>query len=269
MLVSAALFELATGLANSSQWYPWSFSFRTTHYAVAWVAIGSLVVHIAVKLPLIRTALTGPLDDDPDATAKAGGLSRRGFLRTTWLAAGVAMVATAGATVPLLRKVSVFGVRSGDGPEDIPINKSAVSAGVIAKATHPAYALKLVNGDKTLSLTRAQLEAMPQTTATLPIACVEGWSASGDWTGVRVSDLLAMVDAPEDGDIQVESLQPSGAYTVTELQRQFAHDPLTLLALGLNGETLSIDHGYPCRIIAPDRPGVLQTKWVATMSVLA
>ena len=53
VLVAAAVFELATGLANAAQWYPWSFSFRSTHYAVAWIAIGALVVHIAVKLPVI------------------------------------------------------------------------------------------------------------------------------------------------------------------------------------------------------------------------
>ncbi len=188
VLVSAAIFELATGLANSAQWYPWSFSFRGTHYAVAWIAIGSLLVHIAVKLPLIRTALSGPLDDNPRATAKAGGLSRRGLLRTTWTAAAVAMLGTAGATVPLLRKVSVFGVRSGGGPEGIPINKSAVAAKVTAVALRPSYRLQLVNGTRTVALSRADLEGMPQTTATLPISCVEGWSASGEWTGVRVRE---------------------------------------------------------------------------------
>jgi DMSO/TMAO reductase YedYZ molybdopterin-dependent catalytic subunit len=38
---------------------------------------------------------------------------------------------------------------------------------------------------------------------------------------------------------------------------------LTLLAYAVNGETLNLDHGFPCRLIAPNRPGVLQTKWVA------
>jgi hypothetical protein len=47
-LVSSAFFQLATGILNTTQWYPWHFSFRASHYAVAWVAIGSLVVHIAV-----------------------------------------------------------------------------------------------------------------------------------------------------------------------------------------------------------------------------
>src|SRR3954454_9818267 len=47
VLVAAALFQLATGLLNTAQWYPWAFSFRSSHYAMAWVAIGSLLVHIA------------------------------------------------------------------------------------------------------------------------------------------------------------------------------------------------------------------------------
>jgi DMSO/TMAO reductase YedYZ molybdopterin-dependent catalytic subunit len=45
-------------------------------------------------------------------------------------------------------------------------------------------------------------------------------------------------------------------------------DPLTLLALQLDGEPLHPDHGYPLRLIAPNRPGVLQTKWVTRLVVL-
>jgi DMSO/TMAO reductase YedYZ molybdopterin-dependent catalytic subunit len=44
-------------------------------------------------------------------------------------------------------------------------------------------------------------------------------------------------------------------------------DPLTLIALRLNGEPLHPDHGYPARLIAPNRPGVLQTKWVGRLTV--
>jgi DMSO/TMAO reductase YedYZ molybdopterin-dependent catalytic subunit len=53
------------------------------------------------------------------------------------------------------------------------------------------------------------------------------------------------------------------------LQANFAADDRTLLALGLAGEPLALDHGYPCRLIAPNRPGVLQTKWVERLEVLA
>ncbi len=265
LLVLAAIFQLVTGLANSSQWYPWAFSFRSAHYAVAWVAIGSLALHIAVKLPVIRDALTGSVDaglrsDDTDAERATSphpgesvprtgpvtaGLSRRGLLRATWLATGVVVLSTAGASVPWLRRVSIFAVRSGDGPQGVPINTSAVAAKVVPAATSPSYTLEVTHKDRSATFTLADLRSMPQTTATLPIACVEGWSASGEWTGVRVSHLLDQLGAPAEADVTVESLQRDGPFTVTSLPRQFARDPLTLLALELNGETLSIDHGFP------------------------
>ena len=266
VLVAASVFQLATGLANSSQWYPWAFSFRSTHYAVAWVAIGALVVHLAVKLPLVRESWQSRVD--PEA-ASAGGLGRRDLLRTTWLAAGVAVLATAGSTVPLLRRISVLGVRSGDGPGGIPINRSAVAAGVVPSATGAAYRLTLAYGDREMVLTRAELAALPQSTETLPIACVEGWSASGEWTGVRMRDLLDLVGAPRDSDVQVRSLQTRYSFGESVLPGHFADDDRTLLALALNGEPLALDHGYPCRVIAPNRPGVLQTKWVRSLEVLA
>jgi hypothetical protein len=270
VLVASAIFQLATGLANSAQWYPWDFSFRTSHYAMAWVAIGALLVHIAVKLPVIRGALGADVEDtayDRPGADRPGVLGRRGLLRATWLSAGVAVLATAGSTVPWLRQVSVLGVRSGDGPAGIPLNKSAVAAGVTASATRSDYRLALVNGDRRVELSRDDLLAMPQSTQALPIACVEGWSASGTWSGVRMRDLLDLVDVPRGTDVLVTSLQESGPYTTTVLHGNFADDDRTLLALGLVGEPLSIDHGFPARVIAPDRPGVLQTKWVGRIEV--
>lgn len=277
VLVAAAIFQLASGLANAAQWYPWTFSFRATHHAIGWVAVGALLVHIAVKLPVVRAALGVDVDDrtldrTPDwtsATQAGRGLSRRGLLRSTWVASGVAVLATAGSTVPFLREVSVFGVRSGAGPGGIPINKSARAAGVLATATATDYRLTVVNGDRSVALGRADLAALTQRTAELPIACVEGWSASGAWTGVRIRDLLDLVEAPQGRDLRVVSLQQRGPFRVTSLPGNFAEDPLTLLALQLDGEPLSIDHGFPCRLIAPNRPGVLQTKWVSRLEVLA
>jgi DMSO/TMAO reductase YedYZ molybdopterin-dependent catalytic subunit len=299
LLISSAIFQLSTGLLNTTHWYPWSFSYRATHYAVAWVAIGSLLVHIAVKLPIIRDAITGPVDGPPppddrsdeesddeggsapiptETSQPAGpvtaghgapGLSRRGLLRATWLAAGVVVLSTAGATVPLLRRISIFGVRDGDGPQGVPVNKSAAAAGVTDLARDPGYQLELINGDRSVKLSLDELIQMPQTDSTLPIACVEGWSATGDWRGVLLRDLLSLVDAPAGADVYVTSLQESGAFKASTLPSQFVEDSLTLLALELNGEPLSIDHGFPCRVIAPNRPGVLQTKWVRKIEVLS
>ncbi len=272
VLVAAAVFQLATGLANTAQWYPWPFSFRATHYAVGWLAVGALVVHVAVKLPLVRRVLAADVDDDegglPEEAAEPA-LSRRALLRTTWLASGIAVLATAGMTVPWLRRVSVLAVRSGRGPAGVPINKSAQAAGVTETATAGGYRLVVAHAEREVALTRADLEAMPQTTAELPIACVEGWSASGAWTGVRVRELLDLVAAPRGSAVLVESLQQAGPFRVTRLPAAFADDDLTLLALSLEGEPLALDHGFPARLIAPNRPGVLQTKWVARLEALS
>lgn len=267
VLVATAIFQLVSGLQNISHWYPWPFSFRPVHYAVGWVVTGALLVHIATKLPLIRDAYARPVTDPEPVPA--GGIGRRGLLRATWAATAVAVLATAGTTVPWLRRVSVLGVRSGDGPQGIPINRSARAAGITGGATSSSYRLDVVDGDRTVSLTRDDLLALPQRTETLPIACVEGWSASGEWTGVRLRDLLDLVGAQPGRDVRVVSLQRRGAFGVTQLQANFADDDRTLLALALHGETLAIDHGYPARLIAPDRPGVLQTKWVTRLEVQA
>ncbi len=265
VLVSAAIFQLASGTLNIAQWYPWDFSFRRTHEAVAWVAIGAILVHIAVKLPVIREGLGTPVEEtpvtDPDAP------SRRAVLRGVTVASGLALLLTVGQTVPFLRRISVFGVRDGQGPQGLPINRTARAAGATEAASDPAFTLEIVADGRSVSLTREDLARLPQRTHRLPITCVEGWSRSAVWTGVAVSDLVALVDAPPGSTVTVRSMQTRGAFRTSELPADFVRDPRTLLALELNGEPLSIDHGYPCRIIAPNRPGVLQTKWVRRLEV--
>ena len=272
-LVGSSIFMLASGLLNNAQWYPWDFSFRATHNAVAWVAIGSLLVHIAVKLPVIREALGAPIDapeDDPDSTAsdtEPESLTRRTVMLGAFVSSGLAVLLTAGQTVPFLRKISVFAVRDGEGPQGLPVNRTAKAAGADVAAADPAFVLELIVDGTTLTLDREQLAALPQQTHELPIACVEGWSRSASWTGVSVRDLIEMAGGKPRSDVVVRSLQTKGAFGTSVLPAAFVDDPRTMLALELNGETLSLDHGYPCRIIAPNRPGVLQTKWVRQIEV--
>ena len=268
VLVAAGLFQLTSGVLNIVQWYPWEFSFRRTHEAVAYVAIGSIVVHVAVKLPVIRDALTGGPADDAESRASQGP-SRRSVLLGAGSASVLAVLLTVGQSVPFLRRVSVFGVRDGDGPQGLPVNRTARAAGAVEAATDPSFALEVRHGDRVRRLTRAELLGLPQRTHRLPIACVEGWSREATWTGVAVADLLALVGAPAASDVRVRSMQTRGAFATSELPADFAADPRTLLALEVNGETLDLDHGFPCRIIAPNRPGVLQTKWVDGLEVRA
>ncbi len=109
---------------------------------------------------------------------------------------------------------------------------------------------------------------MPQHTATLPIACVEGWSASPTWTGVRVRDLMAQAGAADGAEAIAHALHDSERLRTAPVSAAHASDPDTLLALFVGGEPLAPDHGFPVRLIGPNRPGVHQTKWVGRLEVL-
>ena len=266
VLMASMLFQFSTGLLNIAKWYAFDFFFTTSHYAMAYVAAGAVLVHIGVKLPVIRRALGEPLEEIPTGELRRGP-TRRTVLAGAGIAAALATVLTAGQTVPWLRKVSLLAPRSGDGPQGMPVNRTAREAGVIDSAQSADYLLTVANGDREKTFTLADLAAMPQSTHRLPIACVEGWSASADWSGVVLATLVEAVGGSPDSDVRMISLE-SGPYGRTTLPAPHARDPQTLIALRINGETLNLDHGYPCRLIAPSRPGVLQTKWLSRIEVV-
>jgi DMSO/TMAO reductase YedYZ molybdopterin-dependent catalytic subunit len=114
-------------------------------------------------------------------------------------------------------------------------------------------------------LDRAALEAMPQHDAVLPIACVEGWSTTQRWSGVRLRELAALAGVPEPHSAHVQSVQRGGTFAQATLQANQVGHPDALLALRVNGAELSPDHGYPARIIVPALPGVHNTKWVGSI----
>jgi DMSO/TMAO reductase YedYZ molybdopterin-dependent catalytic subunit len=170
-----------------------------------------------------------------------------------------------------LRRFTLFAPRRPDiGPQGLPVNQTASEAGVREAAVSAGYRMVVTGAVTTeLSLSREDLASMDQRHAVLPIACVEGWSASARWGGVPVGALLdvAGVDPDQEVEIDVESLERDGLYGRSILTNDQARAHDTLLALTIGDEDLDIDHGYPCRLIAGNRPGVLQTKWVERLVV--
>ncbi len=317
LFVSASLLEVMTGLINTYKWYPWPFPFRETHYWLSWVVWGSLLLHIAVKLPLIvanwrrarepanaelTTAITAaepanaelttatttaatpaapPEPAGPQQMRTGGGTaggkagtasgrwSRRGFLAAVGVTTGAVVLATAGQSFAWLSPVNFFAPRKmGTGPASVPVNRTAADAKVGPLAEHPGWTLKVSYRGKSRSLTLSELAALPQTEHELPIACVEGWSQTARWRGVQIRDLVQAMGATPESDLLVTSLEPEGAYRLMTMPAVYTADEKTLVALALNGEVLDLDHGYPARIIAPGRPGVLQTKWLQSLEIL-
>lgn len=265
VLVAGALFQVVGGVINISRWYgALPYFFTAGHYWVAWLTIGALLTHIGVKLGVARGSLVRS-----DVIDHKGGLSRRGLLTTVAAAAGVITVATVGQTFSPLARVSLLAPRRPTiGPQGLPVNKTAAGAAVGAQALDPSYRLVVAGPRREISLSLADLAALGQNTVILPIACVEGWSATGTWSGVRLRDLAALVGADPDGaSAEVESLERAGRYRASTVPPSHLTDGLTLIALKLNGAALHLDHGYPARLIAPNRPGVLQTKWIGRIII--
>lgn len=198
-------------------------------------------------------------------------VGRRGFLLGVGVSTAALVALTAGQSFAPLAPLNAFAPRvRGAGPQGVPINRTARQAAVQDAAADPSWVLSVARADGTVtSWDRDELAALPRAEARLPIACVEGWSTSADWAGVRLRDLLDLARIPAGRSVRIESLQRRGAFRATTMPPEFTRDPLTLVALELNGETLDLDHGYPARIIAPARPGVLQTKWLSSIGEIS
>ena len=288
LLVGSALVEVTIGVMNIAQWYAFDFSFRRVHFVLAWVLVGSVVLHVAVKLPLIvgfwrarpvdpaaedappRRTWPEQLPTDPhEAPTQSEAVSRRGALIAVGASAGAILLGTAGQTIAPLAPLAVLSPRRpGIGPQGLPINRTAAEAGVAQSARAEDWMLEVAGARSRIRLTRDDLAALPQTTADLPIACVEGWSQTATWTGVRLHDLMDLAGGTTGTGLRITSLQVRGAFSRTAMPQVYVEDPLTLVALRLHGDELDIDHGYPARIIAPGRPGVMQTKWLSSIEVL-
>jgi DMSO/TMAO reductase YedYZ molybdopterin-dependent catalytic subunit len=282
LLVGSAIFELATGVVNIQNWYPFGFNFVVAHYYGAVVFVGALITHVLVKLPVMRRAWRergglAPLREDlahfTPEPPEAGGLApvdptaptltRRGLLAVAGAGSLTLLAVNVGETIGgPLRRTALLAPRR----EDFPVNKTARAARITPQMVGDDWRLELVAGDTRRTLSRAQLLAMAQRAQSLPIACVEGWTTTQRWEGVPLARLAELAGGADAGSVTVESLQPKGVLRAATLSRDQFSDERALLALRVNGADLPLDHGYPARIIVPALPGVHNTKWVARMT---
>jgi DMSO/TMAO reductase YedYZ molybdopterin-dependent catalytic subunit len=280
LLVGGVVFEFSTGILNINYFGAYGFSFYTGHFYGAWIFIAGFAVHIVLKFGRMVRALrsrrfrtelrTGladtrpePMDDGLVATQPAAPtISRRGALALVGATSLTVIALTAGETIGGgWRRLALFGTRGGAapgvGPNHFPVNHTAASVGIRSADAGPAWRLELV-GPRPVSISRDQLLSMPLTTADIPIACTEGWSTVQRWTGVSLSDLATLVGSQQVAATRLESLD-GGVVTLSGTQ---VRDPDSMLALRVNGADLSLDHGYPARVMVPATPGTHNLKWM-------
>jgi DMSO/TMAO reductase YedYZ molybdopterin-dependent catalytic subunit len=283
MLVGGVVFEFLSGIFNIGYFYGYA-AFYPGHFYGAWIFVAAFVVHVSLKFPKMvqslrsrrfRTELkTGLAGTQPEPYTEGGlvalnpaapTMSRRSVLALVGGTSLVVVGLTAGQTVGgALRRVAWFGNRyasPGTGPNHFPVNHTAAEAGIGPDRAGPSWTLELV-GAKSVTLTRDELLALPQITADLPIACTEGWSTTQRWTGVRLVDLAHRAGIGRIGPATLEALDGSGV-VLTGSQVSAAE---SMVALKVNGADLSLDHGYPARVMIPAAPGNHNKKWMSRIT---
>jgi DMSO/TMAO reductase YedYZ molybdopterin-dependent catalytic subunit len=115
-----------------------------------------------------------------------------------------------------------------------------------------------------------QLRALPSRTQITRHDCVEGWSAIGQWTGVPLAQLLAVVK-PQPGARYVvfhcaDSFGSAPYYESIDMDDAF--HPQTLLAYMLNDKTLPVTNGAPLRLRVERQLGYKHAKYVMRLELV-
>lgn len=164
ILVSSALVQLLTGFLNTLNWYPWPWSFPSTHRNLEYVVTGSILLHIGIKLPDIKYGLQARLvdaevltelawDQNPLAHSNAGvvappemqAMDRRGLFVAVGAGIGTIVAVTIGQIVTPLARLGLLTRRQASkGPQQVPVNKAAQSSRVLDLARAPEWRLEVV-----------------------------------------------------------------------------------------------------------------------------
>jgi DMSO/TMAO reductase YedYZ molybdopterin-dependent catalytic subunit len=284
ILVGSILVQLTTGFLNVLNWYPFPWDFVSVHHYLAYVVVGSVLLHVGVKLPDIRYGLQTkvaqgdvlteiPWNENPESHSNAGdlpppvtpGISRRGVLVATGAGIGVVVATSIGQALTPLEPIGLLAARQpSKGPQGVPVNRTAAEAGVSTAQIAADWTLP-IDGPRPYTMTLAEIEEQAIHEARIPVAAVEGWSVDASWRGLRLLDVVERAGGNANSHVAVVSFG-AGGFRRSQIFGPQLSD--ALLATHLNGQRLSLDQGYPLRLMAPNRPELLNTKWVALVEVL-
>lgn len=129
-----------------------------------------------------------------------------------------------------------------------------------------------INGlvDNPLSLSLAELQAMPARTQITRHDCVEGWSAIGQWHGPVLADLLDRAGVQSSARYVVfHCMDQLGGedFYYESLDLSEARHPQTILAYSLNDAPLPIANGAPLRLRAERQLGYKMAKYLSSITL--
>ena len=242
-------------------------------------------------------AATASVPEQVPARLDGSGPGRRRFLVYTAITAGIGLLALAGA------QFSAAATRAADAARAlftlptpsvraaaIPAGASLDVAGITPLITPNADFYRI---DTALSVPRidpttwrlkvtgmveneveidfAELLALPLEESTTTLACVSNY-VGGDligtatWLGYPIRALLARAKPTDSADMVLSTSQDG--FTAGTPIEALTDGRNAILAVGMNGEPLPLEHGYPVRMVVPGLYGyVSATKWVVELKL--
>ncbi|MFC9917294.1 molybdopterin-dependent oxidoreductase [Agromyces binzhouensis] len=263
--------------------------------AVAGTVAGVLLLRAAVIR--LRTWRDGATATDTAGDGRDPRLDRRAFLVLTGIAAASAVVVGLGARLATAATSSIAAIREAlrlprprsvvelpAGAElDVPglsplITPNAdfyrVDTALTVPAVDPSTWRLVVDGmvDRRIELTFDDLVSMGLDEYGVTLTCVSN-EVGGDlvgtaiWLGVPVRDVLRLA-GPQPGADMVLSRSVDGFTASTPLEALTDDGRDAILAVGMNGEPLPLEHGFPVRMVVPGLYGyVSATKWLTRLQV--
>jgi DMSO/TMAO reductase YedYZ molybdopterin-dependent catalytic subunit len=120
------------------------------------------------------------------------------------------------------------------------------------------------------ALSLDDIKALPQIELMRSLECISnpvGGPLIGNtiWQGVKLGDVLTQAGI-RTGASEI-MMRAADGYE-TSIPVELAHHEDALLVFEMNGEPLSVKHGYPVRVLLPGRYGQKQPKWIIELEVM-
>lgn len=240
ILLALVLIVLGTGLVHST-----GVTDRVGPLTIFQVHIGGAILALALVVVHFRAHPVKPRRTDASRRALLRGVGLTAAAGATW-AAWEGVLAVTGARGADRRFTGSHDRGSGD-PTAMP-----VTSWLDDRVQHiEAGEWSVRVGDRDLDL--AAIQALPQDQLDAVLDCTSGWYSQQRWSGVRLDRLLEVGDAVS---VDVRSATGYGRrFPTADLHRLW-------LVTHVGGVPLSPGHGFPARIVAPDRRGFWWVKWV-------
>jgi len=109
------------------------------------------------------------------------------------------------------------------------------------------------------NFTYEEITELPQTSKVVDLNCVEGWSFTAKWTGVKIDEIFEEVGAMENATTVI--FYSADGYS-TSLDKDYLLENDIILAYKLNDVTLPPERGFPLQLVAEDKYGYKWAKWI-------